>query len=191
MADPSHEEEFIVQRWKEAEAAYHSDKKIALSIFHELVEYDVPEALDEIGRIYESFGGSENEQRAIDYYQRSIEKIDSVYGHIGLGRICLNRGDTGKAVVHLEKGVAKEPGALFGLGIAHSRGIGDGSPDLAKAKHYYQLATDRGHIRAAIHLAKIMIRHGPRLRGLYLLIRSAYQSISAGIDEENHPRMTI
>lgn len=163
VSEPDHE-------WQQAVKAVETgDLEGALFVFRKIAR-TCPAALPEIGNIYE-LGGRDverNDDEALRWYERSIEKTNDSRAHLAIGRICLkrkrSRDELERAIYHFSL-LDDEPGALFALGMIYEQGLGT-AVDWDEALTYYERSVDLGHIMAKKRCAVLEIKKGKLVKGL-------------------------
>ena len=172
----------------------------ALFLFKKLANEGCAPALAEIGNIYELGGGGieRDINRAIIWYQRSIDTIVSPKAHLALGRLYLQskeKCDYARAHYHFSLLTdQRQMGALYGLGLMYDQGLGvERSED--KALEYFQVAAELGHVMAQANISKILLKSGA-FKGLRSWLKVRYvvwkliKEDSSAIDP-GHPRLGI
>lgn len=185
------------QMWSRAEEAFESgDLAGALFMFKKIYQEGYPEALVEIGNIYEQGGGGVEKDidEAIKFYKKSIVACDDPLAHMAFGRLLLRiakkQADFEIARAHFQKCVLQdEVGAIFGMGLIYDKGLGV-EVDKEKAISFYNTASEKGHITAEAYKNRIVFERN-RFKGLVPLVLSLFKVIGVSIKNPTDKRLGI
>jgi TPR repeat protein len=185
------------RRMESAIQAYmEGDYTGALSQFKNLINEGCNEAYSYVGNIYESGGqGVEADiDKAIFYYQKSIEECGDVEAYLGLGRIYFygkgSNAEYQKAFEYYSL-VAQESGrpiAYLMLGRMYHSGKGV-DRNLSKAKECYEIASAKGNVFAIKNLGLLEIETGHYLRGMFLRAKAVLKGFFVALKDTQDSKL--
>lgn len=175
------------RRWSMAiDALRKGDKAGSLHIFKSLAKEGEPAAYREIANIYEFGGGGveKNIQKAIQWYEKSVDEVNDGYGCIGLARVYFygkeGEPNYSKALEYLSLIENNNlPLADLMLGRMYRLGKGTDS-DYDKAKIYYRKSAASGNLFAIKELGKLEMESGQFIYGIYLWMKALAMTIIIG-----------
>ncbi|WP_198411177.1 tetratricopeptide repeat protein [Marinimicrobium alkaliphilum] len=166
----------------------------ALFIFKRLAKEGCSTALVEVGNIYELGGGGieKDVDKAIQWYNYSIESLDDPKAHLCLARAYLQRGKTDddyrRAYEHLSLlEDSEEMGAFYGLGLMYAHGIWV-PKDVSTAMKYYRKAYGLGHLMAFRNFAFLTMKFNP-IKGGILWLKSCLKITRVASKNPYDPRL--
>lgn len=194
MSDVSYDE-----TWARAIKSYDSgDVSGALFLFKKMARQGYSPAALAVGSIYEhgNSGVPKDIDTAIDYYLRALNATDDVKAHLALGRCYLTRGKTQsdyqKARYHFINLIEdrNHRGSLYGLGVIYEHGLGV-EQSYGYANQFYQEAVDQGHLLAKRNMARIFLKQGSYLKGVWLWLKASMQIMRVGTPNIGDDRLGI
>lgn len=168
----------------------------ALSQLKLLIDNGCNEANSYVGNIYESGGKGvvPDIDKAVFYYQRSIEECGDVEAYLGLGRIYFygdgSNGEYEKAFEYYSK-IAQESGRpvahlMLGRMYDLAKGVRRG---VKEAKEHYAVAAAMGNVFAIKNLGLLEIETGNYMKGMFLRIKAVLMGLILSIKDLGDSRL--
>jgi TPR repeat protein len=187
----------LESRWQEAKTLYRNgDKSGALFLYKSLVKDGELAAYTEVANIYEQPSGGGVAQdffKAREWYKKTIDIANDVYGCIGLGRMFYyGKGGTRDFDQAFEYYSMDEDKLIpvVNLMLGRMYGLGHGvTKDYDKAKHYYRKAVNSGNVVALKDLGLLELELKNYWHGVYHWCLAILKIIFLAFRHRHDPRL--
>ena len=122
------------------------------------------------------------------YYLDIMKRCDNI-GKMGLCELYCKHGEFKKAADIYEEIIESYPAAAYELGVLYKNGVlsSPPCPDYQKAAMCFQIAVDKGHVRAAYELAELYFNPTGKFKCDFLKAQKYYEiAAEGGFDKANY-----